>query len=145
MISTLSQGVYIQPVIFPVSGLGTTIQPAGAYIDVAPYDCFGFLCAVGSNDRTAATIQVLQATAAAGTGSKVVSTAVNTTIAGASKYVIVEMATDQLDINNGFHYVAVQPTFTGGTNDVGTILFLAWRARILPVVQPTSAAQLVVL
>jgi len=139
-----SQNVYIQPIIFPVSGLGVTIQPSGAYIDVSLFDAFGFLVEVGVCDRTTATIQIVQATAAAGTGSKNLTGAVNTTLPTSnSKAAFVEARVSALDINNGFRYVAVQPTFSGGTSDVGCITFFAWRARALAVTQPASLTSII--
>lgn len=140
----LSQNVLIQPIIFPVSGLGVTIQPSGAYIDVTTYDNFAFLVVTGVSDRTTATIQIVQATSAAGAGSKNLTGAVNTTLPTSnSKAAIVESRTEALDINNGFRYVAVQPTFSGGTGDVGTIIFFAWRARAEAVTQPAAITSII--
>jgi|SRR5579859_8020140 len=140
----ISQNVYFQPVIYPVAGLGVTIQPSGAYIDVSPFDAFGFLVMVGVCDRTTATIQIVQATAAAGTGSKNLTGAVNVTLPTSnSKAALVESRTEALDLNNGFRYVAIQPTFSGGTTDTGTILFFAWRARALAVTQPAAITSII--
>ena len=142
---TLSQNIVIQNVIPPVSGVGVTTQPAGAYIDVSQYDAFAFLCIIGNTDRTTQTIQVVQATAAAGTGSKSITGAVNTTLGATddNKWIIVEMTTDQLDINNNFRYVAVTPTFSGGTVDVGCILFIGFRPRNLPITAPAAQVAVV--
>ena len=139
-IHTLGDNLYFQPIIAPVSALGSTIQPAGAYIDMSPFDWGAFILMVGVTDRTLTTIQVVQATAAAGTGSKNVSGAINPTFAATDdgKIAIVTFRTADLDINNSFRYVAVTPAATGGTGDLGAILFMAGRARNLAPTQPST-------
>lgn len=142
---TLSENVLFQMVIAPVSGVGSTTQPAGAYIDVSEYEHFAFLVLLGVTDRTTQTLQVVQATAAAGTGSKSVSGALIDGLAATDdgKIAIVQVDTENLDTANGFRYVAATPTFSGGTGDIGAILFMAWGKRSLPVVQGSTVDQVV--
>jgi hypothetical protein len=142
---TLAENVLFQMIIAPVSGLGSTTQPAGAYIDVSEYEHFAFLALVGVTDRTTQTLQVVQATAAAGTGSKAVTGALidGLTATDDGKIAIVQVDTENLDTAGGFRYVAVTPTFSGGTGDLGAILFMAWGKRSLPVVQGSTVDQVV--
>jgi hypothetical protein len=125
-LETLSENFLFQRIIAPVSGLGSTTQPAGAYIDVSDYEHFAFIVMLGVTDRTTQTLQVVQATAADGTGSKDVSGALINGLSATDdgKLAIVQVDTENLDSAGGFRYVAATPTFSGGTGDVGAILFV---------------------
>jgi len=145
-LETLSENILFQMIIAPVSGVGSTTQPAGAYIDVSDYEHFAFVALVGVTDRTTQTLQVVQATAAAGTGSKAVTGALIDGLSATDdgKLAIVQVDTENLDSAGGFRYVAVTPTFSGGTGDVGAILFMAWGKKSLgAVVQGSTVDQLV--
>lgn len=122
----------VQP---PKATVGAVTVPA-TYIDVSLYDWFAFILAVGAAfDRTTYTMQVVQATAAAGTGSKNLTGALSTTPTAANKMEGVVCRAQALDTANGFRYVAVTTASAGGTTDVGTIWFLGWRGRYLAVSQ----------
>jgi len=145
-LETLSENFLFQRIIAPVSGLGSTTQPAGAYIDVSDYEHFAFIVMLGVTDRTTQTLQVVQATAADGTGSKDVSGALINGLSATDdgKLAIVQVDTENLDSAGGFRYVAATPTFSGGTGDVGAILFVAWGKKSLgAVVQGSTVDQLV--
>jgi hypothetical protein len=132
----------VQPPIADVPD-GSTL-PA-TYIDVSEYDYFAFDLILGATDRTNTKIQVVQATDSAGTGSKNVSGAVNTAFGATSdnKMARVECRASALDTANGFRYVAVTITNTGGAAALGAIMFKGWRARNLPVTQPAAFAEIV--
>jgi len=130
------------------------VEPPGAvvdrivpttYIDVSQYERFAFLRMVGTTDDTAVSMQVVQATTAAGANSKNVPGAAltPTVLAGTNdnKWAGVEVETRRLDINNNFRFVAVNVAATGGENTNGAILFIGWRTTIYPVTQ--NAAELV--
>jgi hypothetical protein len=145
-LETLSENFLFQRIIAPVSGLGSTTQPAGAYIDVSDYEHFAFIVMLGVTDRTTQTLQVVQATAADGTGSKDVGGALINGLSATDdgKLAIVQVDTENLDSAGGFRYVAATPTFSGGTGDVGAILFVAWGKKSLgAVVQGATVDQLV--
>jgi len=143
-----SQDIYVDVVELPVANAADATVPA-SYIDVSPYERFAFLRLVGATDDTAVTMQVVQATAAAGTGSKNITGAAitGTVLAGANdnKFAIVEVENTMLDTANGFRYVAVALTSTGGTATIATTFFFAWRAREMPVTQPAKFTEKVYL
>lgn len=141
MFHNLFKEVYFQPCLYPSADLGSTITPA-TYIDMSQFDRAAFVLVWGVEDRTTMTIQCLQATAAAGTGSKAFTTNIINTTPSATddnKWCVLEFGADQLDLANGFRFVAVQPTASGGTAGLATVLFFGWRARNLSVV-PLSTA-----
>lgn len=144
MFHNLPKEVYLQQALAPTTDLGSTIVPA-TYIDVTQFERFGFIVFMGTSNRTTATIQVVQATAAAGTGSKNVSGAVNSTTPTTGQWAVVECSADQLDINNGFRYVAVQPAVAGGTAGAASVLFYGMRPRTESVTPDTNLAQIVLL
>lgn len=137
----LTPDMYIQVIEFPVANSTDGTVPA-SYIDVSNFQRFAFMRIVGVSNDTTVSMQVVQATAAAGTGSKNVTGALMTTTALGSgvnnKYALVECTHDQLDINNSFRYVAVTHTATGGNATGSAILFFGWNTRELPVTQPST-------
>jgi hypothetical protein len=142
MFHNLFKEVYFLPVLFPVADLGSTIVPS-TYIDVSQFDRFGFILIWGVTDRTTLTIQMLQATSSAGAGSKALATDLKNTSPGAlddNKWCAIEAGDDQLDINNGFRYVAVQPAVAGGSGALSCVIFYGFRARSLSVTQVATAA-----
>lgn len=129
------KNVFFQMVKPPTSVIATATLPA-TYIDVSEYDYFAFVTMVGSTfDRTTYTQQLVQATSAAGAGKKNVTGALTPTPSAASKMVAIVARGSALDTANNFRYVAVDHTSSGGSADVGAILFIGWRARRLPVTQ----------
>ena len=141
----LDKVVYEQIVQAPIADLPNGSTLPATYIDVSEYDYFAFDMILGATDRTNTKIQVVQATDNAGTGSKDIRGAVNTALGATddNKMVRVQCRASALDTANGFRYVAVTITNTGGTAAMGTILFRGWRARNLPVTQPAAFAEIV--
>lgn len=131
----------IQGVLAPVADLGSAIIPA-TYIDMTQYDRGIFILYVGVTSRTTATIQVVQATSSAGAGSKALANnLVSTVVPAAGNMVAIEVGADQLDLANGFRYVALQPAVAGGTGALSAVIFLGFRARKESVDQPAALVQ----
>jgi hypothetical protein len=141
-----SENVFIQQ-IKVIDALVDGTFPA-SYIPVAEYERFAFLIAVGPTDDTAVTAQVVQATAAAGTGSKVITGAAitGTVLAGTNdnKWAMIEVERARLDINNDFSHVAITLGGTGGTETTLAVFFLGWRTRKLPPTFGTDKAEIVI-
>lgn len=141
----LGENVYIDLVRSPIALVDGTFP--STYIDVSGYERFGFLIAVGATDDTAVSLQVVQATAAAGTGKKNVTGALitDTVLAGTNdnKWALVEVQQSQLDINNSFRYVSADLAATGGASSLVAVFFLAWRGVVSPVTQPANKAEIV--
>jgi hypothetical protein len=140
----LSENVFIKLAMSPRANPTDGVFPSSStYIDVSEYARFAFLVMVGGTDDTAVTCQVVQATAAAGTGSKVITGAAltGTELAGSNdnQWSIIEVERSRMDIANNFQYVAVDVAATGGSATAMAILFLGWRGRKLP---PTFGADL---
>jgi hypothetical protein len=134
-----TENVFLQQVKV-IAALVDGTFPA-SYIPVAEYERFAFLISVGATDDTAVTAQVVQATAAAGTGSKVITGAAitGTLLAGTNdnKWAMIEVESRRLDIANNFSHVAITLGGTGGTDTTMACFFIGWRARTLP---PTFGA-----
>ena len=144
-----SDDVYIDLIQVPAANPSDTTLPA-SYKDVSGFERFAFLRGVGASDDTTVTMQVVQATAAAGTGKKNVTGAVSTSASsigsGANnKWAIIEVEVAKLDSANGFRYVAVDGVASGGSATASTMWFFAWRAREFPVTQPASKGEIVTL
>ncbi len=133
MLDSFVDQVKVANALPPTSDFGSAIFPA-TYIDVSKFRKFAFVFLLGGTNRTSINFQVVQATAAAGTNSKNVTGATLTTALGASDddtISAIECGTDKLDINNGFHFVAIQPTVSGGTSGSGAALFAGLGARTM--------------
>ncbi len=119
-----------------------------SYISVAEYERFAFLVAVGATDDTAVTAQVVQATAAAGTGSKNITGAAltGTLLAGTNdnKWSLIEVERAKLDIANDFTHVAITLGATGGTATTVACFFFGWRTRTLPPTYGSDKAEIVI-
>lgn len=140
MFHNLFKEIYFQPCLYPVADLGSTITPA-TYIDMTQFDRAAFVLIWGVTDRTTLTIQLLEATSAAGAGSQALTTNIINTSPGAlddNKWTVIEFGADMLDA--GFRFVAVQPAVAGGAAALATVLFFGWRARGLSVVPLSTAA-----
>jgi hypothetical protein len=131
-ITSLNEQVYIQQVSPPA--VTTTATVPASYIDVTDFERFAFLISVG-DVGVGGTVdaQVVQATAAAGTGSKNITGAVATQLVAADDnvYVVIEVQSDQLDIANDFRYVAI--TVTVAATVSLEVLFLGLNPRHVPV------------
>ncbi len=139
-----SENVFVQLAMSPRANPTDGVFPSSStYIDVSEYGRFAFLVMCGATDDTAITGQVVQATAAAGTGSKSITGAAltGTVLAGTNdnKWSIIEVETRRLDIANSFRYVGLDLAATGGSASAMAVLFLAWRSRVLP---PTFGSDL---
>jgi hypothetical protein len=143
----LTENLYMLKVLAPVAVADGIYPSSSAYIDVSKYGRFCFIIDVGVTDDTAVTAQVLQATAAAGTGSKVVTGAAitGTLLAGTNdgKWAVIEVETSRLDIANGFRYVAIDVAATGGASTIMAIKFFGWRMDRLPPTYGTDKAEIV--
>lgn len=133
---TIHEQLYFQKVLDPVdnTSAGAATIPA-SYIDVSEFERFAFLISVGNMTGTL-DAQVVQATAAAGTGSKNITGAVITQL-GASddnKQVLIEVETRKLDINNDFRYVSLTLTEAGSTAQLADVWFIGL-AESAPVTQ----------
>ena len=142
-ITALNEQVYIQVVLAPESGPTTATLPA-SYIDVTNFERFAFVISAGALGASATVdAQVVQATAAAGTGSKNITGAAMTqfTDTDDDTFVTIEVQSDQLDIANDFRYVAITVTIAN-TADL-EVLFLGLNPRHVPVTQPAAYGEAV--
>lgn len=139
MLRTFFEQVYMQVAANPGALSSGTSYPA-SYINVQDFERFAFLIALGATDQTAINAKVVQATAAAGTGSKDVSGAAITQLGATddNKYALIEVQTDKLDINNAFHYVSLTFTATGGSATTGAVLFFGINPGSAPVSIPAA-------
>lgn len=141
----IDKWVYEQVVQPPIADLPTGSTLPATYIDVSEYDWFEFTMYLGATDRTNTNIQVVQATAGAGTGSKNVSGATFTQFGATddNKFGKIVVRAAALDTAGGFRYVACTITNSGGSAGLGAIVFRGYRARNIPVTQPAALAQVV--
>lgn len=146
MLNTYFEQVYREQVLDPQdnTGNGAATVPA-SYIDVSDFERFVFEIELGNNDGTL-DAQVVQATDAAGTGSKNVAGAVITQLGATddNKQVSIEVQTAHLDINNDFHFVAITLTEAGSTAQLLSCVFKGVNPGIAPVTQPVAYSQQVI-
>ncbi|NJN54075.1 MAG: hypothetical protein HC804_04550 [Anaerolineae bacterium] len=123
---SLAEDLYVQVVEPGLTALSAAKYPASAaFIDVYDFERFAFLVGldVVADDVV---FQVEQATAANGTPKDV--TGATKTIANATddqKWFLIEVQTDQLDINNDYHFVTLDVSGISGTNNA-TIALLGY-------------------
>ena len=128
-------------IVHPPGAYATGILPS-SYIDMSDYDRIVFLIMVGTLGATdTLDAQVVQATDAAGAGSKNVTGAVITQLVDADddNMVSIEVAGSALDVENGFRYVALSIA-QAGTPD-GAVLALRYRGGGLPPTQPAAYSE----
>ena len=130
--------IYEQIVAGPAV-VATSTLPA-SYIDISNFERFQFKLAMGATDGVL-DVQVKQATAAAGTGTKVITGAAITQLSATddNKQVLIEVQSNQLDINNGFRYVAITITAAGTTTLYAE--FRGLNPKSAPVTQPAAFTQ----
>ena len=106
--------IYEQLVAGPAV-VATGTVPA-SYIDVSNFERFQFKINMGATDGVL-DAQVVQATAAAGTGSKNITGAAITQLSATddNKQALIEVQVSKMDINNDFRYVAITITAAGTT------------------------------
>lgn len=116
----------------------TVAATGSTYIDMAGFEVGVVLVDIGAMAANATfDAQVVQATAAAGTGTKSLAGAVlvqlvQTPTDGSNKLYAIEFRTAQLDIANGFHFVHI--TITPATAAViGGVVLIRHRSRVQPV------------
>lgn len=141
MLRNFEDDIFVQVVSVPAA-ITTATLPA-TYIDVSQYDRFVFLISLGATNNTV-DAQVVQATAAAGTGSKNITGAAITQLDGNddNKFVTIEVDTQRLDIANDFRYVAVTVTVAGTTT--AEVLFFGLNARSRPITKVSAWDEAVV-
>jgi len=111
--------------------LSTAIAPA-SYIDMQGHARILFLIDLGTLSSGSFQAQVVQATDAAGTGSKNVSGAtLPAAITASNKWATIEVPVSALDINNGFRFVSLSMTIGGTVN--GDVQALQYRSMQIPV------------
>ena len=117
------------------------LPASGSFIDMAGFQHGVFLIGIGTED-TAATFTVYQDTSATETGSiKAITSAAQ--LIGATddnKWATIEFNGSQLDQDNSFRYVTISPDAGTGGNDYYCVFFLGFKARDLPVTQPSNYA-----
>jgi len=130
--------IYEQLVAGPAV-VATGTVPA-SYIDVSNFERFQFKINMGATDGVL-DAQVVQATAAAGTGSKNITGAAITQLSATddNKQALIEVQVSKMDINNDFRYVAITITAAGTTTL--SCEFRGLNPGKAPVTQPAAFAQ----
>lgn len=138
---TQKEDIYTEVLIDPGAITSTTT----AYFDMADVHTAEWLLAIGATDQTI-NMKLVQATDASGTGKKDVPDAAITALTGTddNKQASIEIDPYQLDINNGFRYVAAEPAVSGGTGTTGCLLLKAV-AKSKPVATHTDVLEQVLL
>lgn len=141
-IRRLTEHLFIKQVMNPAANVTDAVYPS-TYIDVSGFARFAFLISVGATDDTAVTAQVVQATAAAGTGSKNITGAAltGTLLAGTNdnKWSVIEVDPDHMDIGGNFQFVALNVAATGGTATIAEVFFIGIEPHVKP---PTFGADM---
>lgn len=142
MLLNFEDDIFVQVVNVP--GAITTGTVPATYIDVSNYTRFVFLLSLGATNN-AVDAQVVQATAAAGTGSKNITGAAIAQLDGNddNKFVTIEVDSQRLDIANGFRYVAVTLTVAGTTT--AEVLFFGLNGRARPITKVSAWDEAVVI
>lgn len=143
-LKSFNEQVYLDQLVGPVIGATGTV-PA-SYVDMGLYERFVILIGVGDMG-TSGTLdaQVVQATAAAGTGSKNITGAAITQLVTATdddEFVTIEVSADQLDIANSFSHVSVTITIGGAACNMVAYI-MGFNPRSVPVTQPAAYSEAV--
>ena len=142
-IRRLTENLYIKQIKVIDSVVDGTFP--STYLDASLWARFAFLIAVGATDDTAVTAQVVQATAAAGTGSKNITGAAltGTLLAGTNdnKWSIIEVDQEHMDIANDFSHVAITVGATGGSATTMAVFFFGIEPRVKPPTFGTDLAE----
>lgn len=141
---TFDDAVYVQKVNNFMTAVEVGEFPAsGSYIDVSNYERFAFLIFAGTLD-TALTCQVQQATAVNGTAKDITGAVTTVGTSDDNKWHIIEVQTNQLDLNNDYRYVTLDVTGAAGSNDYLCIVFLGLNPGEQPVTQHANLVAAVV-
>lgn len=138
---TQKEDIYTQVLVDP----GDITSETTPYFDMANVHTAEWLLAIGATDQTI-NMKLVQATSAAGADVKDVPNAAITELAGTddNKQASIEIDPYQLDINNGFRYVAAVTAVSGGTGTTGSLLLKALM-KSKPVAKHTDVAEQVLL
>lgn len=113
------------------AAITTGVVPA-TYLDMQGHNRIVFLIDIGTVSAGSFQAQVVQATDAAGTGSKNVSGAVlPAAITTSNKWATIEVPASALDINGGFRFVSLSVTVSGTVN--ADVQALQYRSLQIPV------------
>jgi hypothetical protein len=111
---------------------------SGSYIDVSPYERFGFLVFIGTSG-SACTATMQQATSGSGTLKDITGGSATIAAADDNKDLIFECQQNELDINNGYRYVCL--TLAGNcTGTYAAIVFYGIMPTRVPVTQGAAAS-----
>jgi len=106
---------------------------SGSYIEVGNYERFAFLVGAGGLD-SATVLQVHQAATISGTPKDVTGATLTIGATGDDKWYLIEVQTNQLDLNNGYNYVTLDVTGPTG-DDYACIWFFGFNPGEQPVTQ----------
>jgi hypothetical protein len=128
---TQTQDLYRQVLLDP----GTISDGTTAYIDMADVHSAKFFLALGATDQTT-DMKLVQATSSGGAGVKDITDAAIATLAATddNKQKSIEVDPYQLDMNNGFRYVAAVLVLAGGTGTTGYL-----EVQTVPKSRPVTA------
>jgi hypothetical protein len=121
---------------FNTAAVDGNFPASTAYIDTSEFTHFCFKIFAGTLD-SALTCQVKQDTSATETASIKDVTGATVTVGTSddNEWVIIEVETAKLDINNNFRYVTLAVSGAAGGNDYLCVVFEGWNARNVPVTQ----------
>ncbi len=127
--------------VFPPGTIagGPTIVPS-TYIDMGDFDRIVFIIAIGACAATdTLNAKLVQATSAAGAGSKDITGAAITALADAddNQFATIELKAEALDVAGGFRYVSLSYTKAGAGTLVASIFAFRYKGGGLP---PTKHA-----
>ena len=128
---TQTQDLYRQVLLDP----GTLSDGTTAYIDMADVHSAKFFLALGATDQTT-DMKLVQATSSGGAGVKDITDAAITQLSATNdnKQASIEVDPYQLDMNNGFRYVAAVLDLEGGTGTTGYL-----EVQTVPKSRPVTA------
>ena len=134
---SLGEDLLIDVIEPGLTALSAAKYPASAsFIDVSDFDRFAFLIGLDVV-ADALDFQVQQADAVDGTPKDITGAAKTDTLAtDDQKYILIEVETRRLDINNGYHFVTLDVSGIAGTNNACIVFF--GLPKVVPVTQPAS-------
>lgn len=137
-----SEAVYVQTLNVEIA-LAAAVYPAAAVIPVGNFNKFAFLIQCGAlTSEITATVQ--QAQTPIGVLKDVEGTELVIPDTGDSLWYLIEVESNQLDINNGYAYVALEIAGAAGDDDFAAITFLGFGA-VQPVTQGLDCGEIVTL
>lgn len=128
MLRTIGEEVRIDSAFAPVD-IATTDQ-TGAWVSMGNYGrVLGYVTSAAAVAGKDVTIQLMQATSAAGAGAKALSALVTVVSTGAAITASVEAQASDIDLVNGFGYVTAMVTCTDTVAVIGTAVLVRGDAR----------------